>query len=219
MAPFVKATDRVLDVGSADGPSAAWLRDRAAQVTAMDLDPRGLDEHGVVGSLTAIPFADETFDVVSAFDVVEHCADEGLALTEARRVLKPGGLFLVSVPAYEWAWTSFDVKNAHHRRYTRRRLRRSMELAGLDVVRITHGFTGVFPFFAADRLRTRVQERKAMLAPLAPGEVPPLPDLSPAVERTLKLASKLDTHLIGHRDLPFGSSVLAVARKSTEGAQ
>jgi SAM-dependent methyltransferase len=75
---------------------------------SLDVDPRGLDVGGICGSALALPFADESFDVVAAFDVVEHCDPEAAVLNELARVLTPGGRLLLSVPAYQWAWTRFD---------------------------------------------------------------------------------------------------------------
>lgn len=210
MEPHVGRPDRVLDVGSADGPSVGWLRGHGHRV-AMDLDPRGLAPGDVCGSALALPFASASFDVVAAFDVVEHCAPEADALAEVARVLAPGGRLLMSVPAYTWAWTSFDDLNHHHRRYTRRRASAAVAAAGLEVVRSTYAFTGTFPFFAADRLRTRLLERRRPAAP-ADG-LPPLPPVSPLVERVLLGATRLDRRLLPGRDLPVGSSVLVVARK------
>ncbi|MGH8965907.1 MAG: class I SAM-dependent methyltransferase, partial [Actinomycetes bacterium] len=111
---------RVLDVGSADGPSVEWLRSHGEQ-TSLDVDPRGLRAGGVCGSAMALPFRDAVFDVVAAFDVIEHCEPESRVLSELTRVLAPGGRLLISVPAYQWAWTEFDDENGHHRRYTRPR--------------------------------------------------------------------------------------------------
>ena len=66
----------LLDVGSADGPSVGWLT--APHKVSLDLDPRGLRPPvGVCGSVLALPFADASFEVVSAFDVVEHCEPGG----------------------------------------------------------------------------------------------------------------------------------------------
>src|SRR4051812_13677656 len=90
LARYVRPTDRVLDVGSADGPSVEWLRSSGAHV-ALDIDPRGLPPGGVCGSAMALPFPDRAFDVVAAFDVVEHCDPERVALAELTRVLAPGG--------------------------------------------------------------------------------------------------------------------------------
>jgi len=62
-----------LDLGSADGPSAGWIPHVADHVVSLDIDPRGLSTTGICGSAMALPFADGTFDLVSAFDVIEHC--------------------------------------------------------------------------------------------------------------------------------------------------
>ena len=212
MEPHLGAAGRLLDVGSADGPSVGWLRGRGDRI-ALDLDPRGLAPGDVCGSVTELPFADDTFDVVSAFDVVEHCADEAAALSEISRTLVPGGRLLMSVPAYEWAWTHHDVLNHHQRRYTRPRAVAAVRAAGFEVVRATYAFTGTFPFFAADRLRTRLRERRRPAPRLEDDVVAPLPEVSAPVESILLGGSRLDRWLLARRDLPFGSSVLVVARK------
>jgi hypothetical protein len=112
--PYVGSPSRLLDVGSADGPSVGWLT--AAHKISLDVDPRGLQPPaGVCGSVLALPFEDASFDVVGAFDVIEHCDPEDDALRELYRVLAPGGRLLASVPAYQWAWTDHDVANGHHR--------------------------------------------------------------------------------------------------------
>jgi len=213
LAGFVGNPRRVLDVGSADGPSVGWLRRQAMHVS-LDIDPRGLDRGGVCASALALPFADESFDLVAAFDVVEHCEPESVALSEFARVLAPGGLLLLSVPAYQWAWTRFDEINGHHRRYTRSRAKRAVRAAGLSVERATYAFTSVFPIFTADRLRTRVAERLTRHPADAPmPDVVPLPQVSPTVQRALMGLSAIDRWLLRRVDLPFGSSVLVAARK------
>jgi SAM-dependent methyltransferase len=212
MEPHVGDARRLLDVGSADGPSVGWLRGRADRV-ALDLDPRGLEPGDVCGSVTELPFAPESFDVVSAFDVVEHCADEAAALREITRVLTPGGRLLMSVPAYQWAWTNHDELNHHHRRYTRPRAVAAVEAAGLEVIRATYAFAGTFPFFAADRLRTRARERSQPTPELVEDEVPPLPQVGGVAEKVLLGASAVDRRVLRRWDLGFGSSVFVAARK------
>ena len=203
----------VLDVGSADGPSVGWLRG-TGKLISLDVDPRGLAAGGVLGSALALPFAAESFDVVAAFDVVEHCDPEATALAELARVLAPGGRLLMSVPAYQWAWTRFDEVNGHHRRYTRGRAVAAVRAAGLDVERATYAFMATFPMFAAERLLRRLRERRSgQGAGLAPGEVPPLPQVHPVVERLLMALCRVDARLLARRDLPVGSSVLVVATK------
>jgi SAM-dependent methyltransferase len=212
MEPYVGTPQRILDVGSADGPSVGWLRGRGHRV-AMDIDPRGLEAGDVCGSALRLPFATDTFDIVAAFDVIEHCAPERTALAEIHRVLAPGGRFLMSVPAYQWAWTWFDDHNHHHRRYTRRRATAALEDVGFETLRATYAFAGTFPLFAADRLRTKLKERGRPAPALGPGDVPALPEIGGAVERLLLWGSGLDTSLLGRRDLPLGSSVFVAALK------
>jgi SAM-dependent methyltransferase len=210
---FVGEPRLVLDVGSADGPSVDWLRDRGKQVS-LDVDTRGLAAGDVCGSALALPFADGSFDVVCAFDVVEHCEPEQVALAELARVLAPGGRLLVSVPAYQWAWSDFDDQNGHHRRYTRPRLVAALTACGLEVQRATYAFTSVFPFFAAERLVRMARRRvRRQATHSTPADVVSLPRVSPAVDRMLTGLTGLDLRLLGRGSLPFGSSVLAAATK------
>lgn len=211
--PYVGMPGRTLDVGSADGPSVSWLRDGPGHRVALDVDPRGLTPGDVCGSATELPFGGETFDVVAAFDVIEHCEDEVQALAEVTRVLVPGGRFLMSVPAYQWAWTHFDDDNGHRRRYTRKRVIAAVEAAGLEVLRATYIFSGTLPFFTVDRIATRFTERGSPARRLGPGEVPRLPNPGPFVESVLMTASKIDRILLKRVDLPLGSSVVLAARK------
>ena len=84
-------------------PALAKLRGRAASV--------------VLDSISALPFADSGFDLVCAFDIVEHVDDDDLALSELSRVCAPGGIFLLSVPLHPSRWTAFDEFVGHRRRY------------------------------------------------------------------------------------------------------
>lgn len=206
---FLGRPGRLLDVGSADGPSVSWMEGDHARV-AMDLDPRGLTPgRDVCGSALALPFADEAFDVVGAFDVIEHCDPEARAVAELARVLAPGGRLLASVPAYEWAWTDHDVRAGHHRRYTRPRFVAAVEQAGLVVRRCTYGFAAVFPMFAAERTARRLRRPTGNAA----GREPALPEVSPALDRLLTGLSAAEARVLRRRDLPFGSSIFLAAEK------
>ncbi len=205
----VEGAGLALDLGSADGPSAGWFREAAARTVALDIDPRGLGGDGVCGSALALPFADAAFDAVAAFDVIEHCDPQEAALGEVFRVLRPGGRFLVSVPAYAWAWSDFDVANGHHRRYTRARAVAAVEAAGFRVDRSTYGFASTFPMFAAERLLRKVTRRHAH----GPADVVGLPRVPRFVNTTLSGLSRLDAALLRRQNLPFGSSVFLAATR------
>ncbi|WP_182526178.1 class I SAM-dependent methyltransferase [Nocardioides dongkuii] len=213
LADHVGRPGRLLDVGSADGPSVDWLRGHARQHVALDVDPRGLGPGGVCGSATALPFADGTFDAVGAFDVVEHCDPEDLAMSELARVLRPGGTLMISVPAYQWAWSEFDDANGHHRRYTRARAVAACERAGLRVDRATYAFCAVFPFFAAQRVASRVSGALSRRTATTPADVVELPQVPALLDRVFTALGRVDRRLLARHDLPFGSSVVVVATK------
>jgi SAM-dependent methyltransferase len=206
LGPWLDEPGRVLDVGSADGPSVDWMQGRGYRVP-LDIDFGALGPGGVCGSATALPFADGSFDVVAAFDVIEHCDPESRAIEELVRVLRPGGRLFLAVPAYQWAWTQFDVDAGHHRRYTRRRLRMAVERSGVTVERVTHMFAGTFPMFAAERLVRKLRK------PAAEPDTT-LPEVSPVVERVLMGLCRADERALRRGDLPFGSSVVLVATKA-----
>lgn len=206
---FVEGAGSALDLGSADGPSAAWLRDAVERSASLDIDPRGLGAGGICGSALALPFGDASFDVVSAFDVIEHCDPEDVALAEVRRVLRLGGRFLMSVPAYSWAWTDFDVANGHHRRYTRARAVAAVERAGFRVERSTYGFASVFPMFAAERTVRKAVSRRHD----GPADVVSVPRVPRSVNTALTALSRMDRFVLRRRDLPFGSSVFLAATR------
>jgi SAM-dependent methyltransferase len=79
-----------------------------------------LNLHGArarIGEITALPYGDESFDLMVACDVIEHVADDGRVFDELSRVLKPGGRLIFSVPLHAAFWTSFDDYVGHARRY------------------------------------------------------------------------------------------------------
>lgn len=89
----------------------------------IDISPPAIEQlarHGgiaVTGKSTDLPFSDGTFELVCAFDVVEHTHDDELVFSEASRVLKEGGIFIFSIPLYARFWTKFDEFTGHVRRY------------------------------------------------------------------------------------------------------
>ncbi len=207
----VEGAGTALDLGSADGPSAAWFREAAGSTVSLDIDPRGLDAGGVCGSALALPFADASFDAVAAFDVIEHCDPERLALDEVHRVLRPGGRLVLSVPAYTWAWTDFDVANGHHRRYTRPRAVAAVERSGFVVERATYGFSTVFPAFVAERAARKLTRRHGSGAV----DIVELPRMPRPLNTALLQLSRADRAVLRRADLPFGSSVFLAASKAT----
>lgn len=208
LASYAAGSCLALDLGSADGPSAGWIPEMAERVVSVDIDSRGLSSTGVCASAMQLPFPDEAFDVVSAFDVIEHCEPESVAMAEIARVLRPGGHALIAVPAYQWAWSDHDVANGHHRRYTRGRAEAACVRAGLTIERSSHAFASVFPLFVVERLARRIHGRRTQAEDIA--SIPQLPRFLNAAMTRL---ARCDSVVLQRHDLRFGSSVFVAARK------
>lgn len=114
-----------LDVGAAGGGNTRVLRRLGWNAIALEYGPEGAGvahERGLPtlrGDATALPVADASLDLVVAFDVLEHLDDDDVAVREVRRVLKPGGRYLVAVPCDPRLWSAHDEAVGHVRRYTR----------------------------------------------------------------------------------------------------
>jgi len=181
-----------------------------AEVTGADLASEALQfsrrrgHRRLVGAdLTLLPFRSGTFDVVTALDVVEHVPDDARALSEVSRVLRPGGILVASVPAYQFLWGPHDEALHHQRRYSGPQFRDVVQASGLRVEKLTYLLTALFPLAAATRLATRRR---------ASGQAG-LPSVSQALNRALIGLQAAELALARHTSLPFGLTVLAVARK------
>ena len=107
----------------------------------------------------ALPFRDGSIDVVCLFDVLEHCEDDLAAARECARCLKPGGLLVVTGPAYMFLYAHNDRVAHHRRRYTLRRLRSLVGAAGLRVVRGTYVNALLFPAILPAVLALKARDR------------------------------------------------------------
>jgi SAM-dependent methyltransferase len=143
----------LLSVGCGPAEGLDWLVPFAGpqgQVVGLDIEPihaRGLPEQVgfVLGSLEHTPFADQSFDVVLALDVLEHLADDAAGLSEAARLVRPGGLLLLTVPALPSLWGGQDVVSEHRRRYTKRTLARLFQVTALADYQVKYFNTLLFP--------------------------------------------------------------------------
>jgi SAM-dependent methyltransferase len=206
---------RILDAGCGTGGTTVELR-RFGRVVGVDLawealQPargRGL-ERLARGSVEQLPFRDAAFDVATSFEVVYHLgvASDTSALKEIRRVLKPGGLFLLRVPAHDWLRGEHDRLVHTRHRYSRAEVATKLSDAGFRVDQLTWANTVLFPPAVAKRLLERSSPE-----PAASGE-PDLWQPPGPINAALESAVAIEAALIPrHVPLPFGLSILAVAR-------
>lgn len=175
-----------------DAESRAYAAERSGVSVAGGLLPDGLPDLG------------EPFDMVAAFDVVEHVDDDAGAVAALGRLLKPGGFLVTTVPAYAWLWSEHDAQHHHKRRYTRPRYRRLFEAAGLTVRRATYFNSVLFPPIAAVRLAKTA-------AGIRGGDDEAMP--RPALNGLLRSLFGAEKAILRATDLPFGVSILLIAQR------
>ncbi len=209
---LVGGSRRIFDAGCGTGFNVRMLR-RYGTAVGLDLSAEALAcgrELGVPlarGDLASLPFEGDTFDVVTSFDVLYHrwVPDDRSAVRELVRVLRPGGWLLVRVPALRCLWGAHDEEVLTRHRYTRRELVELLEVCGLTVSRATYCNTLLFPVIALHRLLDRWTRRAGSDVGFLPAPL----------EALFRGALGLEARWLGRRNLPLGSSVLALGRKST----
>lgn len=205
---------RVLDAGCGTGRNLVML-DELGRCHGIDLNALGLSFAARKGrrtvaraTVTALPFPDATFDLVTSFDVLYAMDDdqEPLAFAEMARVLKPAGAVVINVAALNVVRGGHSAAlGAERRRYDKATLRRSLERAGFRPVKMTYTNASLFPMLVGVRVMQRLT---GWPVPGIELQVPAKP-----VNATLSTLLSLEARLAAHVALPFGSSVLCLARK------
>lgn len=206
---------RIVDCGSGTGRNLDWLAELGRPV-GVELTPLGLavgrrkGRPLVHGSVTALPFPDAAFDLATSFDVL-YCLDdrsERAALAEMWRVLRPGGFVLVNAAAFSALRGSHSALTHEVRRYTRRSLADRLRAAGFEVERITYTNASLFLPTLAVRGWQQISGRAA-----EPSEAD-LAVPSPVVNAILDWILAVEAAVLRVMNLPFGTSVMALARKA-----
>jgi SAM-dependent methyltransferase len=209
-------TGRILEAGCGTGGILRKLHKLFSEATVLgfDYNDRALSLTAqttalplVKGSVNQLPFADDAFSGMISSDVFYHKGvDPGPALGEAHRCLGPGGVLVMTAPAYEWLYSSHDDRSHTARRYTRRRLVDAFRSAGLEVVYATYWNTLLFPLMVLRRKLIRPADGQSDTQ-----------HFPPMLDGFLHAVMVLERFLLraGLR-LPFGGSVLVVGRKPAE---
>lgn len=151
-----------------------------------------------------IPFENE-FDVVGAFDVLEHIKEDEIVLKQMYQAVRPGGGVVLTVPQHPFLWSQVDEYACHVRRYNKKELKTKVAHAGFEVLRMTSFVSLLLPLMAASRFKTRR------------GQYDPLKELKLRKSTNVVLSRVLDLErsLIDLGiSFPFGGSLLLIGRKN-----
>ena len=202
---------RLLDIGCGTGGNLETLS-KFGEAEGVDISREALDfcrARGLAnvreGAAETLPYGDESFDLVTGLDVVEHLDDDVAGLREMRRVLRPGGRCLLFVPAFMFLWGVQDDISHHRRRYTLSELKTKLQVAGFEIERASYANVTFFVPILLGRWLMR------------------LTGLRPASENNVNIGmlNGLFGRIFGaeswwlrRMSLPFGVSIICVAKRS-----
>lgn len=221
---------QILDAGCGTGANLAKLLNGfdgqlpIGKVVGFDLaeaalafcQQRNLGGQLAQASITELPFADNQFDIIISFDVINNLPDDRLAFAEISRVLRPGGLAILNLPAYQFLYSEHDLAIRGRRRYDAKMVAARLNEVGLKIERQTYLNTLLFLPAAFVRLIKKGKTKAAPSLLETSGEVHT--DLTPPpalINKVLGYAMGLESLWLGKTDfnLPFGLSIMTLARK------
>jgi SAM-dependent methyltransferase len=199
---------QILELGCGTGHNLAMLSD-FGHVEGLELDDeaRALSEKRLGRKVMSSPLPelaevpDHHYDLIGAFDVIEHIDHHGAALASIATKLKPGAKFVMTVPAHQWMWSAHDVVNHHKRRYSKQALKRLIDGSPLQLERLGYFNSLLFPLAIVQRAASKLRGKDD-----ADVKLPPAP-LNLALEKVFAA----ERYLVGRLPLPPGLSLFAVA--------
>jgi len=198
----------ILEIGCGTGHNFPMLAE-FGQVDALELDDeaRAIAEKRLGRSIMSSPLPqlagvpERRYDMIGTFDVIEHIDDDHAAVVSIATRLKPGGNFVMTVPAHQWMWSAHDTVNHHKRRYSKRSLRALIDSSPMKLEALGYFNSLLFPVAIAERMASKARGKDG-----GDLELPPAP-----LNAALKRAFAAERHLIGRVPLPPGLSLFAVA--------
>jgi len=199
---------RMLEIGCGNGNVMAYLKQNGVEsIEGGDLSASGLEYcrqrmgdvplHQI--DVLSLPFHNE-FDLIGAFDLLEHVENDEKALTEIRRALKMRGNIVLTVPMHKCLWSHFDETAGHKRRYSKSEIITKLERNGFVVKS-----SSFFMFFLLPVLSlVRITHRHSKAPELK---------VIPIVNSMFLWLLTIEKWLMRYINLPIGSSLLIVAQK------
>jgi len=210
--PYIKKNIKILDAGCGTGFNMIYLK-RFGSVFGIDNSNYAINLckkrklKVKKASIEKIPFKDNLFDLVTCFEVIYHKAvkDDVKALKEINRVLKNEGLLLIRVPAYKFLFSGHDIVVHTKRRYNLKELKNKLIASGFKIERITYVNFLLFPLIFLQRLINNLFDIKNS----------DIQKHNKFINDLLYYILKIESILIKRISLPFGVSIIALARKAS----
>ena len=201
---FASPPAKILEIGCGTGNVSGFLSNHGYNVVgceyymeALEMAWPGFDK--VQGSANDLPFADNSFNAVCLLDVIEHFDNETHLVQEARRVLKPDGFIIITVPAREELWSYIDEISFHKRRYSIKSIFTTLKKSDFNPVSVDYMFMLLY-------LPMKILRRKK-------GKTGDLLKISPAINLIAQLIFDFERIVSQIIKLPIGTSIIAVAKK------
>lgn len=205
---------RILDVGCGTGKNVEVFR-AFGTTEGIDIAPEAIAycrKRGInavrIGDAVNTKYPNHSFDAVLLFDILEH-ADDHAVLKEMHRIVKPGGLILMTVPAYTWLWSRWDDVLHHKRRYTAKSLRHVLVQHYFSVVKISFLFSFlVFPALCIRFVKKLLYKNKFYPSDFVLS--------APIINTLLFFLCQGELAILKYGSIPFGTSIIAIAKKENE---
>ncbi len=207
-----KKQNLILDAGCSTGANLSffkqygWVCGLDFYREALRLCPSYDSARVIQADANNLPFLPESYDLIVALDLLEHLRDDTKPLSEFNYVLKQNGYLIITVPAYKFLWSDFDILSSHFKRYALKELKQGIEKAGFEIKKITYFNCLLFPAFLIDRLTKKIFKYPVYLKS----------ELALPVKGVNDLFKKIilsEIELLKKFNLPFGGSILCIAKK------
>ncbi len=201
---------KMLDIGCGSGAVLDFFKAKGYQAEGVDMSEAALeycDKKGLSvkqGRAEELLYSDNSFDIIIASDVLEHIDDTTSVLKEIKRILKPGGIFIVTVPAHQFLFSQHDIALHHVRRYSKKLLAQSLQTY-FSVEWIGWLHAAILPLAVIARLTRRFIPSK---------KDSDVGESSRFVNAIMKKIYALEFFWFKHLHLPCGLSLGAVVKKA-----
>jgi len=207
---------QILDIGCSIGTTTIALK-KYGRVIGIDYSQPDISfckklnkiQYILNTKATYLPFKDESFELITLFQVIEHIEDDQQVVKEAGRVCKRGGYILLVTSSYNFLWSCHDEITEHKRRYYKSQIKTLVKNAGFCIRRLSYINTFLFPIIVVVRLAQRLFYKYINIEQ----NLKDIANITPIINRVLTTILKIEGLLIKKFNFPFGVSIICLAKK------